>query len=230
MGASQVSRKSAPKETMNFALAKSCEGRPATPKTCRLAAGSGPPGRPIAAVHAASSGPRRQQVRKGPPPCAGNDRQPAAGRARLGRELGDGVVPRNVRHAAVGQALLGAAHTVRVVERLQPRLAPRAELAGVDRMRRIALELDGPRLARLDVQSAAGGALGAGAGVVGGDAGHLVLGLHQVRNQLLHPVRGATAQRRRSRPGHAEDGQEAPSVHPGVLRLVHCCASRAGSR
>ena len=108
--------------------------------------------------------------------------------AQLAREPGDGVVPGDLAEPAVDAPQHWGLDPAGIVQPLQRCLPAGAELALIDGMLGIALELDGAAFARPHVQAASGRALGAGAGVPGGDAGDLILRLHQVRHQLLDPA------------------------------------------
>ena len=95
---------------------------------------------------------------------------------------------------------------VGIVEPLEPSLPARAQPAAVDGVRGIALDLDGATLARLDQDTAAGGALAARARVPVRDAGKDVLGRDQVRDELLRRTVTAAADRaRRSDPGQLQE-------------------------
>src|SRR5580765_3685933 len=77
----------------------------------------------------------------------------------------------------------------------------------------IPFQLDRPAFASLYVQPAARRAFGAGAGVVGGNARNLVLGLNQVGNQLLYPLSRTAGNRHRPSARRPEDGEEAAAIH-----------------
>ncbi len=121
-------------------------------------------------------------------PGAADDRELAARTLELLCQARDGFVPEERLEGATLflERSLGSAG---IVEALQPGLAALTERTCVDGVRRIAFQFDGARLARLDVEAAAGGALRAGAGVPGGDSGHLVFALDQVGNQLFNVPR-----------------------------------------
>ena len=143
-----------------------------------------------------------------------------AGLAHLAGEPRDRVVPADLGERAVGAAQHRRPDAARVVEPLERRLAARAELALVDRVLGIALQLDRATLAGPDVHAAARGALGAGARVEGGHARDLVLGLHQIGHQLLHPAGGAARERERAATRGAEDGEELPAIYPRLVTGV----------
>ena len=110
---------------------------------------------------------------------------------RLGH-LRQRLVPADgAQRAAGGIPLHGAVEAVRREAALNGGLGPGAEPPLVDRMLRVALQLDGAALPRLHMQAAAHGALGAGGGVDDGVARRDLLGLHHIGNQLLHMVGAA---------------------------------------
>jgi hypothetical protein len=175
-------------------------------------------------------GPFGKEIREGAARGAADHRHPVAGLAQLAGEPGDGVIPGDLHEAAVGGPGHRRLDPARVVEALQRGLPAGAELALVDRVLGIALELDRASLAGAYVHAAPGGALGAGARVPGRYAGHLILGLHQVGHQLLHPVGGAATQRHGAAAGrNSQHGEEAAAIygrgakvvrHSGILSVV----------
>ena len=141
-----------------------------------------------------------------------------SGAARLlhfGAEPRDRLVPRERLPPAVGAARHRVRDAVRVVEPLERRLTAGAEPSLVERGLGIPLELDHASLAHLGVQSAPGGALAARGGVPGRDARNLLLGLNQVRNEMLGRL-GPDAARRecgRAAARGAQHLEEASAIH-----------------
>src|SRR4051812_7187215 len=84
----------------------------------------------------------------------------------------------------------------------------------------IALELHRTTFPGAHVDAAAGGALGAAAGVERGYPGDLVLGLDQVRDQTLDLVCGAAGQCCGTGTGGAEHSQKAAAVEGWELVFV----------
>jgi len=124
-----------------------------------------------------------------------------------------------------------AAEAIGVVEPLHRRLAARAQRPAIERMFGIALELRRATVARLGDDAAAGRALAARCGVVGGDAGHRLVGADEVRNQLAHLL-GAAAHRTDGGARGAEDLQEVASLdarRPRVVAHVAAFLGRASS-
>jgi hypothetical protein len=91
----------------------------------------------------------------------------------------------------------------------------------------IALELDRTSLASTDVDPAAGRAFGAAAGVPGGHAGDLILGLHQVWDQLLHPVSRTAGESECPTTGDAEYAKETSAIYSGLGFVVHSDSIRS---
>ncbi len=141
--------------------------------------------RPPGDLAAQRRGPLGQEVGEGAGSCPAQHRHLPAGRAELGGEPSDRIIPGDLAEAAVGLPRHGRLDASRVVQALQRGLAARAQLALIDRMLGIALQLDRSALPGAHVEAAAGLALGASAGVPGGHSRDLVLGLDQIRNQLL---------------------------------------------
>jgi hypothetical protein len=82
----------------------------------------------------------------------------------------------------------------------------------------IAFELDRAAFAGDHVQPASGTALGAGAGIDRGDARHLVLGLHQVRDELLDLVGGAPGEHGGAGTRDTDHREESASTEPVAVR------------
>ncbi len=92
-----------------------------------------------------------------------------------------------------------------------------AELALVDRVERVALELDRAAFAGLHVKTAGRGALGARRRVVDGDAGRDLFGLDDVGDEL---VRGFAADGGGGSRGEADDLQKIATIEFGHAVLV----------
>ena len=198
-----MSRKSAPNETMYLALREIVRRQLveaehlAIGRAHRLVverARSEPAGRP--APRSTRRGDRRRS--RAPRPLSTATLPPAS--VSLPASRRDRVVPGDLAEAGRRRrAAIGRLDAARIVQPLQRRLAAGAELALIDRVLGIALELDRAALAGAHVQAAPRVALGAGAGVPGGDAGNLIFRLHQVGHQLLDPARWSS-RRARARP------------------------------
>ena len=163
-------------------------GRPERLRGERLVADQTPP---------EGAHPFSQQIGESPPPGTGDHRHSTAGWAQFGGEPGDGVVPGDLLPAAARAPGHGPLQAARIVEALERRLSAGAELALVDRMLRVALELDRAAFAGAHMHAASGRALGTAARVPGCHAGDLILRLDQVGNQLLDPARGAAGEGQR---------------------------------
>ena len=169
------------------------------------------------------AGPVGQEVGEAAPPRRGEHRHPVARLAQLAGQPADGVVPGDRRQAPVAAARHGAPDPARVVQPLQRRLTAGADLALVDGVVGVPLQLDRAPLASAHVHAAALVAFGAGAGVPGRHAGDLVLRLHQIGHQLLNPVGGASAQcERAAGRGGAEHREEPAAIQRvGPLAVSH---------
>ena len=139
----------------------------------------------------------------------------ATGGLDLGTEPRQRVVPGDRLQLSLRAARQWLGNTVRIVDPLQRRLAAGAEVTVVDRRLGVPLELDHAPFAYLGVDAAPARALAAGRRVPGGDAGHLVLRLHEVGHELPRRLRihAAGTERGRAAPRHAQDREEPAAVH-----------------
>ena len=140
----------------------------------------------------------------------------------------DRVVPGELLPLSVRSPRHRIGHAVGIVEPLQRGLAARAEPALVDRRLGVPLELDHATFAYLGVQPASGRALATRGGIVGRDPGHLVLGRHDVRDEVLGRLRADIARRGRGggAAGRSQHGQEPSAIHRGLSSDTACSRAR----
>ena len=143
-----------------------------------------------------------------------------ADRPALGREPRERAADRRVlrgprRLAAAGGGTPGARG---VVEREHGGLPGRADAAPGQRVQRIALDLDGAPVARLDQQPAGRGARAAGGRVEGRHARRHLLGLDQVRDDLLDGRAAARGGHGRGRQAHHP---EEVAARVGAIGIFH---------
>src|SRR5690606_27078200 len=105
-------------------------------------------------------------------------------------ELLERTIPGH-RYQPVSLAQHGTAIPIGIVEPLQCSLAARAQRVLVQRMRRIALQLDRPAVPHLGDDSAARRTLAAGGRVVVGDSRYGIVRAVQVGYELLYPIGAA---------------------------------------
>src|SRR6185437_6097398 len=155
----------------------------------------------------------------------------AARLADLLREPRDGVIPRDRLPRAI---LLHQRRpeTIRIVQSLERRLSAGAQRAAIQRMVRIALELDRAAVARFGDDAAGSRTLAARRGVVRGDAGNRLVGRHQIWNELA----GLFLARRDGQGGArgAKDLQEFAALDAGGARrrgiLAHVSSGSSRNR
>ena len=146
-------------------------------------------------------------------------------RRELLRQERDRLRPRDRRERAVlAEHRLPIA--VRIVEPLHRRLSARAERPAIQRMIGIPLHLESASVAHFEEHAASRRALTAGGGVEVGDARHRLVGLHEIRNELLAGVRAAAHGRGRGAgcPEHLEKGaagRDGPGLFDGGRALTH---------
>jgi hypothetical protein len=168
-------------------------------------------------VHDAAAGadrrdPRVEHRAGGRTGVAAEDPGAVAGLLDLRGERLQRGVPGHRTELAVGAALKRTAVAIGMVGAADRRLAARAQRALVDGMRGIALELDRAAFARLHVETARRGTFLAGRGVVVRDAGHDLVGLHHVRDQLVDRL---AADRGGGASGRSDELQEFAAVEFG---------------
>src|SRR5438552_2894458 len=160
--------------------------------------------------------PRIDELAERPGLEPGEEHDPPTARfLHLPREPADGIVPRQLLPLAVRPAGHWLGDAIGVVQPLQRRLAARAEPPLVDGGFRVALELDHAAFAHLGVQPAPGGAFAARRGVVRRGPRDLILGGHDVGDEVLGRLgpdaarreRGGTAARR------TQDLEESSAIH-----------------
>ena len=165
-----------------------------------------------------------------------DDGDPA--RPRFPQLLGEhlpGVQPVDwLQHALSGRGIRlppaeRTAEAVGVVQALQRRLAADAQAAAVQRMLRVAFDLDRATLARAHQHPAAGGAFAAHRRVPGGHARYDVFRWNHVGYELLRRNRGARRGRRGRRRAaeHLEEGPPSDCLRQCVIRTDD---SRIGRR
>src|SRR6185503_10959485 len=137
-------------------------------------------GKWLIANHPAAQGadPLAEKIGEGPPSRSGDRNDLSAGPGELGGKPADGVVPGDLLELPVGTAGHGSFQPPGIVEPLERCLTPGAELALVDRVLRIAFQLDGSSLTGSHVQPAPRSAFGAAARVISSHARYLVFGLN----------------------------------------------------
>jgi hypothetical protein len=146
-------------------------------------------------------------IRPGPPPGC---------RPRFLAEQGRGLIERHLLPAVAGLQPRPP-QPVGMIEPLQRCLAPHAKRAAIDRVQRVAFQLDHPPLTIARQHAAAGRALPAGGRIPGGLAGdHILVGPDHGK-QVIFGLRGATGGKSDTADGcELEKGSAVHAQHPFV--------------
>ena len=131
----------------------------------------------------------------------------------LRRDLLDGIVPCDRRELSVGPAGHWSTDAIGVVEPLKRRLATRAQASLIDGLLRVPFDLHRPPLANPYVQPTTRGTLTARGRVPCCDAGNLIIGRDEIRNELLNAIRRAPGQRSSTTAGDTQHLEKPPAVH-----------------